>query len=60
MSENEDLEEKKLLGSGGYAFAKLTEQEEMKASLGVPQIFLGHVGRLGEDRFSKKKGENTS
>ena len=38
---------------GGYAFAKLTEQEEIKASLGVPQIFLGNVGRLNEDRFSK-------
>ena len=50
----EDLEEKKLLGSGGYAFAKLTgKQEEIKASLGVPQIFLGNVGRLNEDRFSK-------
>ena len=35
----EDLEEKKLLGSGGYAFAKLTEEEEIKASFGVPQIF---------------------
>src|ERR687887_2584767 len=53
MSENEDLEEKKLLGSGGYAFAKLTEQEEIKAGLGVPQIFLGNVGRLNEDRFTK-------
>ncbi len=53
MSENEDLEEKKLLGSGGYALAKLTEQEEIKASLGVPHIFLGNVGRLNEDRFSK-------
>ena len=42
MSE-EDLEEKKLLGSGGYACAKLTEQEEIKASLGVSQIFLGNV-----------------
>ncbi|HEX6028860.1 MAG TPA: hypothetical protein VFY64_07470 [Nitrososphaeraceae archaeon] len=52
MSE-EDLEEKKLLGSGGYAFVKLTEQEEVKASLGVPQIFLVNVGRLNEDRFSK-------
>jgi hypothetical protein len=31
MTEGEDLEEKKLLGSGGYAFAKLTEQEEIKA-----------------------------
>jgi hypothetical protein len=29
MGQNEDLEEKKLLGSGGYAFAKLTEQEEV-------------------------------
>jgi hypothetical protein len=47
----EDLEEKKLLGSGGYAFAKLTEQEEIKASLGVPQIFLGNVGRLNEARL---------
>jgi DNA-directed RNA polymerase subunit RPC12/RpoP len=53
MVQNEDLEEKKLLGSGGYAFAKLTEQEEIKASLGVPQIFLGNVGRLDEDRFTK-------
>ena len=51
VSENQDLEEKKLLGSGGYAYAKLTEQEEIKASLGVPQIFLGNVGRLNEDRF---------
>ncbi len=32
----EDLEEKKLLGSGRYAFAKLTEQEEIRASFGVP------------------------
>ena len=39
MNPNEDLEEKKLLGSGGYAFAKLTEKEELKASLGVPQMF---------------------
>jgi len=28
----EDLEEKKLLGSGGYVFAKLTEQDELRAS----------------------------
>jgi hypothetical protein len=44
----EDLEEKKLLGSGGYAFAKLTEQEEIISSLGVPQIFLGNIGGLNE------------
>ncbi len=53
MTGTEDLEEKKLLGSGGYAFAKLTEQEEIQANLGVPQIFLANVGRLSEDRFSK-------
>ena len=53
MSEGEDLEEKKLLGSGGYAFAKLTEQEEIKASLGVPHIFLGNISRLNEARFTK-------
>jgi DNA-directed RNA polymerase subunit RPC12/RpoP len=53
VSEGEDLEEKKLLGSGGYAFAKLTEQEEIKASLGVPHIFLGKIARLNEDRFTK-------
>jgi hypothetical protein len=35
VSENQDLEEMKLLGSGGYALAKLTEQEEIKANLGV-------------------------
>ena len=51
--EGEDLEEKKLLGSGGYALAKLTEQEEIKASLGVPKIFLGNIGGLNADRFTR-------
>ena len=46
-------EEKKLLGSGGYVYAKLTEQEEIKASLGVPHLFLGNVGRLSVDRYSR-------
>ena len=53
MAKNEDLEENKLLGSGGYVLAKLTEQEELRASLGVPQIFLANVERLNEDRFSR-------
>ena len=48
---SEDLEEKKLLGSRKYAFAKLTEQEEIRASLGVPQLFLGNIGRVSQDRF---------
>ena len=34
MNQNDELEEKKLLGSGGHAFAKLTEQEELKVALG--------------------------
>jgi len=50
---NGHLEEKKLLGSGGYAIAKLTEQEQSRANVGVPQIFLANVGRLTEDSFSK-------
>jgi hypothetical protein len=53
LVENEDLEEKKLLGSGGYVLAKLTEQEELRANLGVPKIFLANVERLNEDRFSR-------
>ena len=38
--QNEDLQEKKkLLGSGGYVLAKLTEQEEeLRASLGIPNL----------------------
>jgi hypothetical protein len=51
--DGEDLEGKKLLGSDGYVYAKLTEQEEIKANLGVPHLFLGNVGRLSEDRFSR-------
>lgn len=52
MSPNdEDLEEKKLLGSGGYAIARLTEAEKMKVNLGVHHLFLGNMGRLAEDRF---------
>ena len=38
MNPNEDLEEKKLLGSGGYAFAKLTEKEELSQSRGTSNI----------------------
>ena len=37
-----------MLSSDGYVLAKLTEQEERRASLGVPQIFLAN----DEDRFS--------
>jgi hypothetical protein len=33
MSENEDLEEKKLLGSGGYTLAKLNRARSKNNSL---------------------------
>lgn len=51
MDGNEDLDVRKLLGSGGYAYARITEEEEIKAYLGIPQIFLANVGRLSEERF---------
>ena len=38
MNANEDLEEKKLFGSGCDAFAKLTEgKKKLRANLGVPE-----------------------
>ncbi|MFB5600113.1 MAG: hypothetical protein ACE5SW_07815 [Nitrososphaeraceae archaeon] len=51
MTKNEDLEEKKVLGSGGYAFVNLTEEEELKFNLGVPQLFFANIGRLDDKRF---------
>ena len=51
MNSDGTYNEKKLLGSGGYAFAKLTDEEQNKSNLGVSEIFLSQVGRLNEDRF---------
>jgi sporulation protein YlmC with PRC-barrel domain/DNA-directed RNA polymerase subunit RPC12/RpoP len=53
MIEGDDLREKKLRGSGGYVFAKITEEEQKKGNLGGPELFIAGVGRLDEDRFSK-------
>ena len=53
MYKNEDLEEKKVLGSGGYAFVNLTEAEELKFNLGVPHLFLGNIGRLDKKKIFK-------
>ena len=53
MHKNEDLEEKKVLGSGGYAFVNLTEDEELKFNLGLPHLFLGNIGRLDKKRFTR-------
>jgi hypothetical protein len=53
LYKNEDLEEKKVLGSGGYAFVNLTEDEELKFNLGVPHLFLGNIGRLDKKKIFK-------
>jgi sporulation protein YlmC with PRC-barrel domain len=53
MIEGDDLSEKKLRGSGGHVFAKVTDEEQKKGNLGGPDLFLAGVGRLNEDRFSK-------
>lgn len=53
MIEDNSLREKKLRGSGGYVFAKVTQEEQKKGNLGGPDLFLAGVGRLSEDRISK-------
>ena len=53
MSEERSLREKKLRGSGGYVFAKVTDEEQKKGNLGGPELFLAGIGRLPEERFSK-------
>jgi sporulation protein YlmC with PRC-barrel domain len=53
MIEDNRLTQKKLRGSGGYVFAKVTEEEQKKGNLGGPDLFLAGVGRINEDRFSK-------
>ncbi|HYX71320.1 MAG TPA: hypothetical protein VE732_00995, partial [Nitrososphaera sp.] len=49
----EDMSEKKLRGSGGYAIARVTDEEQKKGNLGGPELFLAGIGRLEEDRFVK-------
>jgi sporulation protein YlmC with PRC-barrel domain len=49
----EDMAEKKLRGSGGYAIARITDQEQKKGNLGGPELFLAGIGRLEEERFVK-------
>jgi sporulation protein YlmC with PRC-barrel domain len=50
---SEDMAQKKLRGSGGYAIAKVTDEEQKKGNLGGPELFLAGIGRLDEDRFVK-------
>src|SRR5215203_1792682 len=49
----EDMTEKKLRGSGGYAIARVTDEEQKKGNLGGPELFLAGIGRLDENRFVK-------
>ena len=53
MSEEDALREKKLRGSGGFVYAKVTDEEQKKGNLGGPELFLAGIGRLSEKRFSK-------
>ncbi len=53
MSEEDELREKKLRGSGGFVYAKVTDEEQKKGNLGGPELFLAGIGRLPEERFSK-------
>jgi hypothetical protein len=53
INKGNDLQEKKLRGSGGYVYAKVTEDDQRRGNLGGPDLFLAGVGRLDEKRFSK-------
>lgn len=53
MMAEDQMAEKKLRGSGGYAIARVTDPEQKKANLGGPELFLAGIGRLEEDRFVK-------
>jgi sporulation protein YlmC with PRC-barrel domain len=53
ISKGNDLQEKKLRGSGGYVYAKVTDDEQRRGNLGGPDLFLAGIGRLDEKRFSK-------
>ena len=53
MNKEKTFVEKKLRGSGGYAIAKVSDDEQKKANLGGPELFLAGVGKLDNDRFKK-------
>jgi sporulation protein YlmC with PRC-barrel domain len=53
MSKEKSLVEKKLRGSGGYAIAEVSDDEQKMANLGGPELFLAGIGKLNNDRFKK-------
>ncbi|ABK76675.1 hypothetical protein CENSYa_0024 [Cenarchaeum symbiosum A] len=44
---------KKLRGSGGYVMANVTDDQQRKANLGGPDLFLAPIGRLEADKITK-------
>tara|TARA_B100000029_G_C17550742_1_gene950033 strand:- start:803 stop:1567 length:765 start_codon:yes stop_codon:yes gene_type:complete len=48
-----ELRLKKLRGSGGAVFARVTDEQQSKGNLGGPDLFLAPVGRLESDKISK-------
>ena len=40
----EDMAQKKLRGSGGYAIARINDEEQKKGNLGGPELFLAGIG----------------
>ena len=48
-----ELRVKKLRGSGGYAIAALTDEQQSKASIGGPDLFLAPLCRIDPDSISK-------
>ena len=53
MTEDEELREKKLRGSGGYVIARISDYEQKKGNLGGPELFIAGIGRLPKDRILK-------
>lgn len=53
MSEDGNLQEKKLRGSGGFVLAYVNDDEQKKGNLGGPELFLAGIGRLPSERFVK-------
>ena len=50
---SEDLRIKKLRGSGGFVMAQVSDEQQRKGNLGVPDLFLAPIGRLDVESIKK-------
>ena len=50
---SDDLQIKKLRGSGGYILALVTDDQQRKGNLGGPDLFLAPIGRLDAEKIKK-------